>query len=78
MPIHNAEVVDIFNEVVDLLELEGANRFRVRAYRNAAGTIGGTAQNLPDMAVSHTRRSFPSRTPPPDLKPAFSYNPPIE
>ena len=36
MPLHNAEIVEIFNEVADLLEVEGANPFRIRAYRNAA------------------------------------------
>lgn len=36
MPIHNADVAAIFDEIADLLEIENANPFRVRAYRNAA------------------------------------------
>ena len=36
MPVHNAEIADIFERLADLLELEDANPFRVRAYRNAA------------------------------------------
>jgi len=36
MSIHNADVAAIFDEIADLLEIEGANPFRVRAYRNAA------------------------------------------
>ena len=36
MPIHNQDIAAIFNEVADLLEIEGANPFRVRGYRNAA------------------------------------------
>ena len=43
MPVHNSEVVDRFNRYATLLEIQGANPFRIRAYRNAARTI----QNLP-------------------------------
>jgi len=39
MPIHNADIAAIFEEIADLLEIEGANVFRVRAYRNAARTL---------------------------------------
>ena len=49
MPVHNAEVAEIFNQVADLLEIEGANPFRVRAYRNAARTIGGLPRSVADM-----------------------------
>lgn len=37
--VQNAEIARILREVADLLEVEGANPFRVRAYRNAARTI---------------------------------------
>ena len=37
--MENAEVARIFREVADLLEVEGANPFRVRAYRTAARTV---------------------------------------
>ncbi|MEW5915165.1 MAG: DNA polymerase/3'-5' exonuclease PolX [Gemmatimonadota bacterium] len=37
--IENAEVARVLREIGDLLELEGANAFRVRAYRNAARNI---------------------------------------
>ncbi len=36
MPTHNAEIAAILNDIADLLEIESANPFRVRAYRNAA------------------------------------------
>lgn len=39
MPIHNADIAAVFEEIADLLEIEGANVFRVRAYRNAARTL---------------------------------------
>src|SRR5687767_11800398 len=35
----NAQIADIFDQVAELLEFQGANQFRVRAYRNAARTI---------------------------------------
>jgi DNA polymerase (family 10) len=40
LPIHNAEIAKAFDEIADLLELDGANPFRVRAYRNAARVVG--------------------------------------
>lgn len=39
MPVHNAEIAALFDRLADLLEIEDANPFRVRAYRNAARTI---------------------------------------
>ena len=39
MPVHNADVARIFRRVADLLAIEGANEFRVRAYREAARTL---------------------------------------
>jgi DNA polymerase (family 10) len=40
MAIHNADIAAAFNEIADLLELQNANPFRVRAYRNAARIAG--------------------------------------
>src|SRR3569623_1907547 len=39
MPIHNADIAALFDEVADLLEINGENPFRVRAYPNAARTM---------------------------------------
>jgi DNA polymerase (family 10) len=39
----------MFNQVADLLEIEGANEFRVRAYRDAAQTIDTLPRNVADM-----------------------------
>jgi len=44
MPIHNADITAIFTEIADLLEIEGANPFRIRAYRNAARILGDLPQ----------------------------------
>lgn len=44
MPVHNADVSAIFEEIADRLEVQGANPFRVRAYRNAARTLAELPQ----------------------------------
>lgn len=38
--VHNADIARAFDEIADLLELEGASPFRIRAYRNAARVVG--------------------------------------
>ena len=48
MPVYNSDVANILNRVADLLEIEGANEFRVRAYRNAARTISTLSDNIAD------------------------------
>ena len=42
----NSEIAAVFDHVADLLEYQGGNVFRVRAYRNAAHTIGGLTEPL--------------------------------
>jgi DNA polymerase (family 10) len=49
MPIHNADIAAIFEEIAELLEIQGANPFRIRAYRNAAITIGEFGRDLPAL-----------------------------
>lgn len=44
--MHNADISAIFEEIADLLEIEGANHFRIRAYRNAARTLSELPQEL--------------------------------
>src|SRR3990167_7014739 len=44
MPVHNADITAIFEEIADLLEIQGANPFRIRAYRNAARILGDLPQ----------------------------------
>jgi DNA polymerase (family 10) len=39
MPVHNADIARVFEEIADGLELEDANPFRIRAYRNAARVV---------------------------------------
>jgi len=40
MPVHNADIAAIFEQIADLLEIRGDNPFRIRAYRNAARSVG--------------------------------------
>lgn len=44
MPVHNADIAALFEEIADRLEIQGANPFRIRAYRNAARTLGELPQ----------------------------------
>ncbi|MGC9351974.1 MAG: hypothetical protein ACP5D3_08285, partial [Sulfurovum sp.] len=52
MPVHNTDIEEIFKEVADLLALQDANPFRVRAYRNAAQTIGSLPYSINDLIQS--------------------------
>ncbi len=51
MPVYNSDVAAIFQEVADLLAIEGANQFRVRAYRNAARTIETLSRPVADLVA---------------------------
>ncbi len=46
MPKHDADIAVIFEEIADLLEIQGANPFRIRAYRNAARVVGELSQEV--------------------------------
>ncbi|MFP4343987.1 MAG: DNA polymerase/3'-5' exonuclease PolX [Anaerolineales bacterium] len=45
----NTEIANIFTEMADLLEIEGANPFRVRAYRRAARTVSGYTHSMAEL-----------------------------
>lgn len=49
VPIHNADIGKIFEQVADLLEIEGANPFRVRSYRNAGLSLSTMSREAADM-----------------------------
>lgn len=54
--MRNGDVAKIFEEITELLELQGANPFRVRAYRNAALTIGDLTTSLASIAEEGTEK----------------------
>jgi len=47
--LHNAEIADALDEIADLLELQAANPFRVRAYHNGARTLRGLGIDVSEM-----------------------------
>jgi DNA polymerase (family 10) len=49
MPVHNADIAAIFDEIADLLAIEGENPFRIRAYRNAARTLRDLGREVTSM-----------------------------
>lgn len=49
MPIHNADIAAVFSEIADLLEIQQANPFRIRAYRNAARIVGELGRDVRAM-----------------------------
>ncbi len=52
MKMHNNDVAELFDRLADLLEIEGANPFRVRAYRNAARLIRSLPRDVADMVAA--------------------------
>ncbi len=49
MPVLNQEISNILQRLADILDIEGSNEYRVRAYRNAAQTIKSLSKNLFEM-----------------------------
>ena len=52
MPVQNAEVAAMFDQAAELLEIEGENQFRVRAYRRAARVIEGLPQSVKTLLAT--------------------------
>lgn len=51
MPVHNSDIAAKLSRLADLLEIEGANRFRVRAYRTAARAIEGLPHSVASLVA---------------------------
>jgi DNA polymerase (family 10) len=51
----NVEIANAFDEIGDILEFQGANTFRVRAYRNAARTIRDLHEPIAALVDHPTR-----------------------
>ncbi len=45
----NQEIVKIFNDIADILEIKGENPFRIRAYRRAAQNIEGLTKDVSEI-----------------------------
>ncbi len=46
----NAEIAAVFEQIADLLEFQGANPFRIRAYRNGARAVKDLPQAIAEVA----------------------------
>jgi DNA polymerase (family 10) len=51
MPVHNSEIAETLDRVADLLEIDDANPFRVRAYRNAARVVNGLSRSVTELVT---------------------------
>lgn len=55
----NAEVAEIFNNIADILEIQEENRFRIRAYRTAAGTIENLSEDIAHITKEKKLKDIP-------------------
>ena len=55
----NLEIAAIFGNMADLLEIKGANPFRVRAYRNARSNLESLTDNLEEIAKRDALKDIP-------------------
>ena len=53
--MQNPDIARLFDEVADLLEIQDANPFRVRAYRNAARTIRDYPEPIVELVRAGTK-----------------------
>ena len=47
----NHDIARVFEEIANLLEIKGANPFKIRAYRNAADTLSTTAERVSELPI---------------------------
>jgi len=52
VPVQNAEIAAMFDQAAELLEIEGENQFRIRAYRRAARVIEGLPQSVKSLLAA--------------------------
>lgn len=52
MAVTNTDAAAVFDEIADLLEVQGGNAFRVRAYRNAARTLRDLPRGVADLVAA--------------------------
>jgi DNA polymerase (family 10) len=52
----NPEIARVFEEIADILEIQGENPFRIRSYRNAALVIEGLAVSLKNILAEDEKK----------------------
>ncbi len=53
--MNNSQIAEIFVQVADLLEFEGSNPFRIRAYRSGARAIAGLSESVASIVADPSR-----------------------
>ena len=56
----NADVVRVFNEIADLLEIKGESGFRVNSYRRVARSVGDLVGDINEIATRGELAAIPS------------------
>jgi histidinol phosphatase-like PHP family hydrolase len=56
----NKRIAAVFEEIADLLELQGGNQFRIRSYRNAAQSLGSLSERLEEIAADGRLENIPN------------------
>ncbi|HUG18310.1 MAG TPA: nucleotidyltransferase domain-containing protein, partial [Planctomycetaceae bacterium] len=54
--MNNQRIAAAFDELADLLEIQNANPFRVRAYRNASQTLESLTESVSEIVASKTEQ----------------------
>jgi len=57
--MRNLEIATLFSRIADLLEIQGANPFRVRAYRRAADNLESLTDNIESILSRGATREIP-------------------
>ena len=55
----NAEVADVFEQIANLLEGQGDNPFKIRAYRNAVRTLESLSEPTSDINARGGLKNIP-------------------
>ena len=59
MALTNQEIADIFNNIADMLEIQGENRFKFLSYRRAGETLGELPRDLQAYVDDGTLTDIP-------------------
>jgi DNA polymerase (family 10) len=59
MSLHNEDIAAAFDEMADLLAIQGENAFRIRAYRGAAQVVRSLARELAEMGGAKAFDALP-------------------
>ncbi len=57
--MRNLEIAATFNQIADLLEIQGANPFRIKAYRKAATSLEALTDNIENVMKKGGLRDIP-------------------